>query len=98
VELHYPRYWHYDILGGLVGMAELGRLDDPRCDDALHLLESKRLPDGGWPAERSYYTVSSEVGSGHSDVDWGGTSTRHMNPWVTVEALAVLRAAGRVAI
>ena len=23
----------------------------PRCADALDLLESKRLPDGGWPAE-----------------------------------------------
>ena len=23
LKLHYPRYWHYDILGGLVAMAEL---------------------------------------------------------------------------
>ena len=27
----------------------------PRCADALDLLESKRLPDGGWPAEARYY-------------------------------------------
>ena len=41
VELHYPLYWHYDILGGLKGLAELGILDDPRAADALDLLESQ---------------------------------------------------------
>ena len=29
-------------------------------------------------------------------VDWGGTASRRMNEWVTVDALAVLRAAGRL--
>jgi len=29
-------------------------------------------------------------------VNWGGTSRKRMNPWVTVDALAVLRAAGRL--
>jgi hypothetical protein len=28
--------------------------------------------------------------------NWGGTSTRRANPWVTADALAVLRAAGRL--
>jgi hypothetical protein len=32
-------------------MAESGRLGDPRCADALALLESKRLTDGGFPLE-----------------------------------------------
>lgn len=31
-------------------------------------------------------------------VDWGGTSTVKMNPWVTVDALTVLKAAGRYSI
>ena len=95
-KLHYPLYWHYDILGGLKAMAELGAIGDERCTDALELLESKRLPDGGWPAEARYYRHSTEVKLGNDDVDWGGTSTGHSNQWVTVDALGVLRAAGRL--
>jgi hypothetical protein len=98
VQLHYPLYWHYDILGGLKGLAELGKLDDPRAAEALDLLESKRLPDGGWPAERRYYKASPTVALGNDDVDWGGTSVRRMNPWVTADALFVLRSAGRLVV
>jgi hypothetical protein len=93
--LHYPLYWHYDVLGGLKAMAELELIDDPRCADALDLLESKELPGGGWPAERRYYKVSKKVELGADNVDWGGTSKKVMNPWVTADALYVLRAAGR---
>jgi hypothetical protein len=95
VKLHYPLYWHYDVLGGLKGMAELGLLGDGRCADALDLLESLRLADG-WPAHARYYRVSPNVALHHDSVDWGGASTRRANPWVTAEALAVLRAAGRL--
>ena len=95
-KLHYPLYWHYDILGGLKAMAELGAIGDERCTDALDLLESKRLPDGGWPAEARYYRHSNEIKLGNDDVDWGGTSTRRSNEWVTVDALGVMRAAGRL--
>ncbi len=95
VALHYPLYWHYDFLGGLKAMVQIGRIRDPRCADALELLEKKRLPDGGWPAEKRYYKVSPKAMVANSDyVDWGGTSAKRMNEWVTVDALAVLRAAG----
>lgn len=96
--LHYPLYWHYDILGGLKAMHRVGHLDDPRCGEALDLLESKRLPDGGWPAEKRYYRASDAIESGNDAVDWGGASVRRMNPWVTADALAVLVAAGRTAV
>jgi hypothetical protein len=56
-ELHYPLYWHYDILHGLKVLAEAGYLADERCKPALDLLASKQLPDGGWPAEKRYYKV-----------------------------------------
>ena len=98
VSLHYPLYWHYDFLAGLKAMRVVGRIDDPRCDDALDLLESKQLPGGGWPAEKRYYKVSGRHELGADHVDWGGTSKKRMNPWVTVDALAVLRAAGRVSV
>ncbi len=99
VRLHFPCFWHYDILFGLKVMAEAGFLDDPRCVDALELLESKRLPDGGFPAEASYYRVTHKTGTrGRSLVDWGGVSRRCSNEWVTLHALAVLTAAGRLAV
>jgi hypothetical protein len=98
VALHYPHYWHYDVLAGLTAMVEVGKIRDPRCEDALELLESKRLPDGGWPAERRYYTVSRSAAmrSNGDSVTWGGTGRVRMNEWVTAEALTVLRAAGRL--
>jgi hypothetical protein len=98
VALHYPHYWHYDVLAGLATMAECGKIGDARCRDALDLLEEKRLPNGGWPAERRYYTKVSPktLAAGADYVDWGGTSQSRMNEWVTAEALAVLQAAGRL--
>jgi hypothetical protein len=93
-KLHYPLYWHYDILAGLKAMLDLGLLGDPRCADALDLLESMRLADG-WPAHARFYRTSDQIAPHHDCVDWGGTSTRRANPWVTADALAVLRAAGR---
>jgi hypothetical protein len=97
VALHYPLYWHYDYLGGLKAMAEVGRIRDPRCADALDLLEERRLPGGGWPAEKRHYKVSPKVMVSNADyVDWGGTSPKRTNEWVTVDALTVLRAAGRL--
>ncbi len=94
LKLRYPCYWHYDILFGLKVMAEAGFLKDPRCSEALEALESKRLPDGGFPAEWKHYTLASEMGNGRSLVDWGGTSAKRMNPFVTVDALYVLKQAG----
>ena len=68
-------------------------IGEPRCRDAIELLLTKRLPDGGWPAERKYYRVSQSIGLGNDYVDWGGTSKVQYNQWVTADALAVLRAA-----
>jgi hypothetical protein len=97
VALHYPRYWHYDFLGGLKAMMQMGRIGDVRCAEALDLLEERRLADGGWPADKRYYKVSPKTMTSNADyVNWGGTSRRRMNEWVTVDALAVLRAAGRL--
>jgi hypothetical protein len=93
-ELHYPLYWHYDILHGLKIMAESGFIGDERCRPALELLARKRLPGGGWPAEKKYYKASSEFRHGNDYVDWGGTSRKRSNPWVTADALFVLKAGG----
>ncbi|MHA2245314.1 MAG: hypothetical protein ACXADY_10145 [Candidatus Hodarchaeales archaeon] len=97
VKLHFPCYWHYDILFGLKVVNEVGLIHDERCNDALTLLETKKLPDGSFPAEKKYYQVTDSLQrSGRSLVDWGGTSKRRMNEFVTVDALYVLKKAGRL--
>ena len=99
LKLRYPHYWQYDILIALKVMAEAGRLDDPRCDEALDVLEGKRLPEGGWRAEGKHYRVVDEPTNGGSMADWGPVSRgKVMNPFVTLEALYVLRSAGRLEI
>ncbi|HZQ09183.1 MAG TPA: hypothetical protein VFD70_21575 [Anaerolineae bacterium] len=96
IQLHYPAYWHYDFLFGLKVMGEGGWLRDPRCADALDLLESKRLPEGGFPAEAKYYRASRQgIPYGRSLVEWGPTGKTRLNEFVTVDALTVLKQAGR---
>jgi hypothetical protein len=96
LQLHYPCYWHYDILFALKVFSEIGQISDKRCSEALDVLENKRLPDGGFPAEHRYYRhTSAIVPSQRSLVDWGGVSLRHLNPWVSARAAMVLYASGR---
>jgi hypothetical protein len=95
--LHYPLYWHYDILGGLRGLADVGRLSDPRAAEALDWLEARELPDGGWPAERKYYRLRTSFHFGGEFVEWGPVGAQIRNDWVTADALTVLRSAGRLA-
>ncbi len=94
-QLHYPLYWHYDILGGLKVMAEAGLINDPGCVDALDLLQSKMLLGGGWPAEGSYYKVSDTFQLSADYMNWGGASKYKMNEWITADALFVLKNAKR---
>ena len=93
-ELHYPLYWHYDVLHGLKVMAESGYIDDPRCTAAIELLLSRQLPGGGWAATKKYYRSSAARSNGNDAVDWGPTGRTRANPWITADALYVLRAAG----
>ena len=99
LKLRYPHYWHYDILVALKVMAEAGFIGDPRCEEALDILESKRLADGGWRAEGRHYHVIDEPANGGSLADWGPVSRKKvMNPFVTLDALYVLQAVGRLRI
>jgi hypothetical protein len=93
VRLHYPPYWHYDLLGGLRVLAEANRLSDPRANDALDLLESKRRVDGTWATEAAYFGKPGTKGSNVEVVDWGRVG-QPSEP-ATLAALLVLRAASR---
>ncbi len=74
-------------------MVEAGFIGDSRGREVLELLASKRLPSGGFPAEKKHYCANENVGNGRSRVDWGGTSAKRMNPFVTTDALYVLKRA-----
>lgn len=66
---------------------------DPRAAEALDLLESKRRDDGTWSTDgRRYWRRPGSEGSDVEVVDWGGGSPSEL---VTLNALRVLRCAGR---
>jgi len=94
LKLSYPSYWHYDLLSALKILAECRKILDARCNSALDLLESKILPDGGFPAEIKYYTLQGKSNS--SPYNWGGVNSNKMNPWVTLDAFFVLKEAKRI--
>jgi hypothetical protein len=86
--LHYPPYWHYDVLQGLVVLGRLGRLDDPRARDALDHVASLRRPDGRWEAGGWWWRPPGSR-TAPEVVDWG---RRGPNELLTLNALRVLRA------
>ena len=90
--IQYPIQF-YDVLFALQVMAELDRLDDPLCGDALALLESKRLSDGGFPLEERVGVTRRVVASRGTYADWGPAGATRSNPFVTAAALGVLRQA-----
>lgn len=85
----------YDVLFALLVMAETGRIKDPRCAEALDLLMSKQMGDGGFPVERKNYQKGGLRTTNGSFADWGPSGKRLSNPLVTVDALFVLKCAGR---
>jgi hypothetical protein len=93
-QVHYPIRF-YDVLSVLLVMVEIGLIRDPRCADALDLLERKRLADGMFPVEWTNVKKADRIVSRGTYADWGPLSGRRGNLLVTVDALWVLREAGR---
>jgi hypothetical protein len=93
-KVHYPIRF-YDVLGALVVMAEMGLVRDPRCSDALDLLKRKRLADGMFPVEWTNVRTVDGIETRGTYADWSPLAKRKGNPLVTVDALWVLREAGR---
>lgn len=97
-ELHYPLYWHYDILQALIILDRAGKLGDSRNNDAIDLVESKRLEDGRWRPEGYYWNLKRKTRtkvqvSNVEVVDWGRNGPNEM---ITLNALRVLKSAGRL--
>ena len=91
--IQYPIQF-YDILSALQVMTEIGRIGDERCGEALGILRSKQLPDGGFPLEKPNARTSASIITRGTHADWGPSGKRRMNPLVTVTALWILGSAG----
>lgn len=90
LKLHWPAYWHYDVLLGLRAITEAGLVRDGRCREALDHLESQRGPDGRWRANGRRYWL--RRGDANVDVvDWSDAADV-----LTKQARDVLRAARRL--
>jgi hypothetical protein len=86
----------YSLLFALQVMTEADRVGDPRCADALDLLEAKRLPDGSFPAEVPTARTVDHPATRGTWADWGPAGRKRGNDLVTVVAREVLCAAGRL--
>jgi hypothetical protein len=94
LKLHYPVYWHYDILQALRVLSLCGAVNDPRASEALDTISSKRTKEGLWRAEGFYWhPVRGRSSSSADVVDWGRKGPNEM---ITLNALRVLKAAKRV--
>jgi hypothetical protein len=91
--LHYPVYWHYDILQALRVLDRAGRLGDPRTQEALDLLEAKRAQDGTWSAEGRFWRRGPPSAANTEVAEWG---TDGPNEMITLNALRVLVRSGRL--
>jgi hypothetical protein len=98
LKLHYPLYWHYDILQALRVLSLAGKLGDPRTGEALEAVESKRSKDGTWRPEGYYWRRKVKLIPGRLPdpstevVDWGRSGPNEM---IALNALRVLVASGR---
>jgi hypothetical protein len=95
LKLHYPLYWHYDILQAMLILSRLGPLSDERLQEPLMILGDKRQPGGFWQAESFYWWPPGKQKSNVEAVDWG---RRGPNVMITLNALRVLKSAGQLEI
>jgi len=79
--LSYPSRWRYDILRALDYIQSAHVKYDPRMQDAIDILITKRRRDGRWPVQAKH------PGQTHFDMEKTGNPSR----WNTLRALRVLK-------
>ena len=80
----FPVFYVTDILQIAEALTGLGYARDPRLANTLELIRSKQDEEGRWPLEYNY--------DGKTWMRFG--KMKEPNPWVTLRALRVLKAAG----
>jgi hypothetical protein len=69
-DLHYPPYWHYDVLQALLILHRVGRGSDPRTARARQLIARRRRSDGRWRATRRWWRPPGSRSGNVEAVDW----------------------------
>ncbi|MBN2548548.1 MAG: hypothetical protein JXB15_05305 [Anaerolineales bacterium] len=82
----FPVFYITDLLQIVEALVGLGYAHDPRLQNALHLIQSKQDSQGRWALDYDY--------TGKTWGDYG--AKKQPNPWVTLRARRVLKAAGMV--
>jgi hypothetical protein len=90
---HYPPYWHYEVPQALLILSRMEKLDDPRAAEGLDILVGLQRPDGCWHKGPAWWRKPGSPGSNVEVVDWGGRGPSEMT---TLNALRILKAAGRL--
>lgn len=80
LDFAFPFYWHYDILRALDYFRRKGDDPDPRLEEAIEIVRSKRQPDGRWLLDRVH------PGRVFFHIEEEGEPSR----WNTLRALRVL--------
>ena len=78
----FPTWWHYDVLRGLDYLRSAGAPPDPRIDEAIEMVASKRDEAGRWPLDTRH--------SGRLPLEIDDAVGRPSR-WNTLRALRVLR-------
>ncbi len=76
----YPPRWHYDVLRGLVHLADVDAPADPACAEAIAVVRDRRGADGRWPLRQRW------PGKAFFELEQPGQPSR----WNTLRALRVL--------
>ena len=82
LQFSFPIRWHYDVLRALEYFRAAGGPPDPRIDEAIELVRSKRQADGTWLLENTH------PGKVHFTLEDGD---ERPSRWNTLRALRVLR-------
>ncbi len=80
LQFHHPCRWRYDVLRGLDYFRAAG-VHDPRMEEAVEIVTSRRLDDGTWPLDRA------ERGRTWMTMEEVGEPSR----WITLSARRILR-------
>lgn len=92
---HYPPFWHYEVPQALLILSRMGRVDDPRAAEGIELLLGLRRNDGLWHKGPAWWRPPGAAGSNVEVVDWGRRGPSEM---ITLNALRVLKSAGRLTV
>ncbi len=94
LRFRHPAYYHYNVLQALWVLGTAGLAADPRVDDAVDLVASRRRRDGAWDANGRWWNQVGRPGPNVEVADWGPSRPNYL---ITLKALTVLASRGNAA-